>query len=502
MDRRYLILLFLLMIFLFFFSSNSIVSIKVQELRFYLAKEQLLNYELSSKVLKEKIRQMLLSKDDYTNEIKNNILESNIMNSQSNVVDPKLDFADAYGLVIVNFVRFISMKPKLNLVEDQGDMLKIQFAFYMERTRKFPIAVKKYSELSEKLKEIETNENGFIMLHHGFCLAMIGETEAAIVKLRDTERVFAGTHFAENARILINVLLEGVRRKEDIAKRELTPAEKAKLLYENGNYKEAMDIFNSLEGRTHFQNYMRARCLEELGRTNDAVPEYVKLVEQRQDPETAKKANRRLLLIGSIYEKNEQITEFSKKQAEDLGDTEVVKQVESGTNLIAKSVVIEKLSQENVEDTGMSEEELAEINKLKEEFKTIKIEEETQRKETVDNILPPVKEEPKIIIENISIQFNLIDGRALKGKSANFEDNKIQLKSGIFDTTLPVDVLSEVQFATPPQQPTTRIYLVKTNGKTLSGTKFIKKNDELEMYFNAELKDKIDVSDIKQIYVR
>lgn len=49
---------------------------------------------------------------------------------------------------------------------------------------------------------------------------------------------------------------------------------------------------------------MRARSLEELGQTNKAIAEYLKLVEKKDaDKDIAKKANRRLLLIGSIYEK-------------------------------------------------------------------------------------------------------------------------------------------------------------------------------------------------------
>ena len=159
MKRNALYLVLILVILVFFISSKAIVSIKIQELRFYLTKEQLLNYELSSKVLKEKIKQMLLSKDDFTNEIRNNILESNIMNSQIGLSNAKLDYLDSYGLFIVNIVRFFSLKQPLTLLEDQNDMIQIQFAFYMERTRKFPLAVKKYEAISERFQRVETNES-------------------------------------------------------------------------------------------------------------------------------------------------------------------------------------------------------------------------------------------------------------------------------------------------------------------------------------------------------
>jgi hypothetical protein len=419
------------------------------------------------------------------------------MNSQTGLGDPKLSLSDSYGLLLVNFVRFLSLKPPLNLVEDQGDMIKIQFAFLMERTRKFPIAVKKYSELSEKFKEVETNENGFIMLHHGFCLAMMGETEAAIVKLIATERVFAGTHFAENARILINVLLEGVKKKEAIISKASTIEEKAALLYDNGNYKETLDELNRIQNRTADQNYMRARSFEELGQTNSAVTEYVKLVEQKGDSEIAKKANRRLLLIGNIYENDKKLAEYSKKQAETLGDTEVVKQVESGANLIAKSVVIEKLTQEakNSDQTGIDPKD---IEELKKEFQTIKLEEEKQRKETTDKVIP-VAEEP--IVENLLMQFNLLDGRTLKSKKAVLHDGKMELFSDVFNVTVPFEVISEIQFVIFPKNPNSKINVQMKSGKTYGVTKILKRNESLELYnFNNKLTD-IDLDDIQQVFV-
>ena len=130
MQRKILILLFLLILIIFGLASRAIIDVKIQELRFQLTKEQLLNYELSSKVLKDKIRQMMLTKDDYTNEIKVNILESSVMNAQLGETTTKLSPLEKFGLGIVNIVRVISTKSPLTLEEDQNDMMKIQFGFY------------------------------------------------------------------------------------------------------------------------------------------------------------------------------------------------------------------------------------------------------------------------------------------------------------------------------------------------------------------------------------
>lgn len=485
MNREYVFpILFLFLISIFVFSSKSIVDIKVQELRFYLVKEQLLNYELSSKVLREKIKQMLLFKDDYKNEIKNTILESNIMNSDTVASYPKLKWSDYYGLFLVNFVRIVSLKKFLTLVEDQNDLMQIQYAFYMERTRKFGIAAKKYEALSERFQDAETNENGFVMLHHGFCLAMMGETEAAITKLRKTEEIFVGTHFADNARILINVLLEGEKRKEEISKKATTLDQKAELLFENGNYKETLETLNQIQNRTVSQNYMRARSLEETGQTNQAIQEYIGLSQQTENKDIAIKANRRLMLLGNIYEKNESLADFSKKQAEKLGDEEAAKQVETGSKLVAQSLIIEKLTKEpststekSSEDSGIKPEELEELRK---EFAAIVFEEKKEREEKIEKVIAPIVKEEEVIKQDLIMRFKLIDGKVVMGKKATFLNGKFRLESGEFGINIPYEIISSIELNELPKIKTYGILLTKKNGKKYLVNKLERIEDEFQ----------------------
>ena len=99
-DYSKYILILLVLIGFFSLMSNSIIDIKVLELKFYVNKEQLLNYELSSKVLREKIKNILITKDDYVSELKNNILESAIMNSQISNEDLDISVSEKIGLFI------------------------------------------------------------------------------------------------------------------------------------------------------------------------------------------------------------------------------------------------------------------------------------------------------------------------------------------------------------------------------------------------------------------
>ncbi|MBK8398859.1 MAG: hypothetical protein IPL26_26875 [Leptospiraceae bacterium] len=509
MQRKVLFVLFFLLLIFFGLASRAIIDIKLQELRFQLSKEQLLNYELSSKVLKDKIRQMMLDKDNYTNEIQVNILESNVMNSQLGETNTKLSLIEKFGLVIVNIVRVISTKSPLTLEEDQNDMMKIQFGFYMERTRKFATAVKKYEELEKTLSNRESDEYGFIMLHSGFCIAMTGDTESAIKKLRKTEEIFVGSHFADNARILINVLLEGDRKIKDINSGTKTDTERATLFYETGQYKETLSQLEKIQERSNDQNYMRARSLEELGQTNKAIAEYLKLVEKKDaDKDIAKKANRRLLLIGSIYEKNKDLTDYSKSNAQKLGDTDIVKKVDEGSSMILNSQIVEKLTKEE-STTNADPETLKEIQELKEELKSITLKDKEERKESTEKVEKEVavirQEPPEEKFDspnNLVMRVTLADGRSIQGKKIIFEEEKINVSMDTFSSKLPATLLNEIIINNNLNLKSPPIMIQLKNGKSYYGFRFRRNAEDNFILQNRGIETGIELDSVQMISVR
>lgn len=507
MQRKILILFFAIILVFFFVSSRSIVNVKIQELRFQLTKEQLLNFELSSKVLKEKIRQMRLDKDDYSKEIKMNILESNVMNAQIGASNTELTIGEKLGLAIVNFVRIVSGKSRLTLEEDQKDMMKIQFTFFLERTRKFATAVKKYDELETSITNKDSNEMGFVMLHNGFSTAMMGDVNLAISKLRKTEDKFSGTHFADNARILISVLLEGNKKNLDIANAYDNSNDRANAYYELGQYKETLVELDKIENRNSEQNYLHARSLEEVGQTSKAISEYLTLVEKKTDPEIAKKSNRRLLMIGSIYEKNKDLADYSKSNAEKLGDKEIIEKVEEGSKLILDSLIVEKLSKS--ESGGIDKDSAKEFEELKKELETIKLTEKEERKESTTKIEKEVavirqqEAQPKEEFDeplNLKMKILFNDGRELLGKELIFEGDKIKIVSGIFSSEVPhtqireIGIYNNLKLKNPPF----RIEL--KNNKTFNAFKMVKEGDSFKMKLPKDEKN-YDIEEIKQIKI-
>lgn len=463
MKKFFFFSLFFILFFFFALASESIVSVKLQELRFGILRDQLMNYELSSQTLRERLKQMFLSKDDYMSEVKVNILESGIMNSETEGLDLKMSLRDRFGLYVINSVRFLNFKPALELEEQQKTIIRLQFAFYMERTRKYPIASKKYQELEDSITSSLSDEMAFTLLHHGYCLVMMGEREKAFLKLSKSIDLFPGTHYAENASLLISFLEEGEKKKEELKNKKKSPDELAYSLFQSGDYEETLKTLESLPVLTNDQSYIKARSMEELGKTSNAVKEYIQLVKQKENKEVAIRANRRLLLIGNFYQENKSLVAFSKEEASKLGDSKAAENIEEGKSLVLKPVIIEKVLKSET-PSNLSAEETKELNQIKENIReslevskgeTTKLaavvseekiplvpETETLRVKSIEPTQITKKQTPQ---QPLKLKVKLRDGREVVCEEVRIEGNLAILQLGTFGLNLPYDLVVSVQ---------------------------------------------------------
>ncbi|MCE9500086.1 MAG: hypothetical protein K8R21_06265, partial [Leptospira sp.] len=343
MSRLTPIAAFVFLLFFFFFVSRSIISTRLLELKYQISREQLMNYELSSRVLREKFKQLIYrGKEDFKTEVKFSVLESSIMNA-GNIKTEETSLSQVFGLHIINMVRRLSLKGRLDFLENEKNILLLQYAFYLERTKKYASANKRYSDLERILGNSAGEERAFIFLHNGFCLALTGKIPEAIEKLSYAEERFPGTSYSENAKILKKLILEAEEKKKIIFSGSKTPAEKAVALFDSGNYASAFDELAKVEFLSVKDSFLKARIYEETGQSPLAVPEYLRLISENKDPVISKKANRRLMLIGNFFEENREIAKLSRETAKTLGDTEAIAQVEKGAALVMKSQVKEEI---------------------------------------------------------------------------------------------------------------------------------------------------------------
>lgn len=325
-------------------SARSIISAKVIELKLVLQKDQIMNFELSSHALKSKLRKVFIEKDNFENEILLNVMESSIMNSGLNSDSLEFNPSEKMGIYLINFVRFLVLKPPIRLSEDQDVLLNIQFAFYQERRRKYLIAANKYEEVENMVHSL-SEESAFANLHNGFCLAMLGERQKALVKLDKVQALFPGTHYSENAKLLIGFIKESEVRRESIQSKPQSKYLLANELYTNGNYKDTLKTLESVPVLSKDLSYIQARSWEELGNSNLAIKSYIGLTNQSENKSIAIKANRRLLLIGSFYQDNQELVKLSTQKAISLGDSSSVHLVAEGKSHLKESKISQLIKQ-------------------------------------------------------------------------------------------------------------------------------------------------------------
>jgi tetratricopeptide (TPR) repeat protein len=304
---------------------------------------------------------------------------------------------------------------------------------------------------------------------------MIGNTNLALQKLYITEDIFKGTQFAEYSRILINVLLENDRRGKEIDNLAIPLSEKADLFYETGRYSDSLAALNKIENRNSKENFVRARSLEELGSINEATGEYIKLIEKKDDKSISIKANRRVLMIGTIYENNKDLTEYAKQNANSLGDKEFVKTVENASTLVQSNKILEKISKNETDTKTQTNDESLEFAELKQEFETVKIE-KNKESEALKTFINTVINERRTTSPPILV-IRFIDGRIISGEKLEFSAGNLIISDENFPIILPNSNIEEISIENKQTNKEYRIKIIK-DYENISGVKKIINNPE------------------------
>lgn len=509
--RRFLVIgLLIIQIPLFILVSRSIVNVTLLQLRYQLTRERLLNYELSSRVLESRFRRELAERNNVSNEIKMNVLESSILNFDTQSEQMELTPTQILGLWIVNVVRSASFKHILSLDEDQERLLMLQYAFYLERNRRYDKSSEKYEELEDIIKG-QPEDHGFVLLHGGYSLAMLGETDKAIEKLNQVMDRYDGTHYATTASLLLTLLVEGEEEKKRIEQEFKEEKDRAVAFFESGQYAEAVKRFEALDEAEKKDlkkedQFVLSRSYEETGRIKNAVDGYVELVKQKENEDIAKEANRRLLMIGNFYGGGEEMSKFAEQNAKKLGDEEVVQEVKEGVELQLKPVIIEKIEKKAAAETGQEEAvDVAKLEEIREELQaSFQIEENTMEEikleiqETPEEVIPkkgvPEVAIPKEKIPEVAIKIEpkkpeigpsprlvieFVDGRKIYSKSLSWADGSVILKSGEYNITIPDTMVGQVGM--DPASGDIKSYNIGfklTDGKVVRGLELKKEGGE------------------------
>ena len=481
MNRVWVPASILVVLGMFALASEAIVRIKTAELSFQLARDQLFNYELSSRMLRERFASMIGSQDDYSREIKMNVLESGVLNFSEKDDRFSLGTVEQVGLVLVNAVRKLNLKRLLSLQQDQGTLVLLQYAFFLERTRNYKGAVEKYEKLEGKLRTSPI-DHGFVLLHMGFCHALMGQVDPAIASLRNVQATYPGTRNADDASVLVELLIKARDRRKNIEQQYTTPEERAVALATAGQYSAALRAFAAVSNPRIASRYYRARSLEGVGRTNDAVAEYVLLVKQQESRPIAVLANRRLLMIGNFYRGGEAVKKIAEDNARKIGDDVALKEVQKGKELQLKPKVIERIRQQAQGGApGKADQEL--VQQLEDLRKDLSASMKDQEKVTaVVLTAAPIIEAPRVLPLRIRVRF--LDGREVYGDSVATEGNFVVVNSGKYQIRLPYTMVASLEAQGGPGRAGLR--LLMKGGKERVGTSVRRTGDTVRVKEGTE----------------
>ena len=259
MKRGGIVLLFVSLALIWGLVFTSVWKVTGFLLRLDVRRQQLLNYELSSRLLAEKVRS---TEEDFDREVEGHVLETTVLNFASLGSSPGL--WETGGIALVNGVRLVSGKGILHVSDDESTLRLLQYAFALERTKKLKEAEAVFETIRPSLKD----ENlAFALLHGGYCKFLLGEDDKARDSLTKVVEQYPGTHFAASARTLL-ALLNTKREDGESA---------ADSAYRLGRYAMAAREYSSMKSLTDRQQFKLARSLEETGKMPAAVELYRKL---------------------------------------------------------------------------------------------------------------------------------------------------------------------------------------------------------------------------------
>lgn len=339
------ILLFLVFGLLLLFGTGCILKTQIESLDIRIKKNQLLNYEFSSELLKLRFQEDLMNSDDVVTEVNGIIMESSVMNSSLDGLSNQFGWKEKFGESLINSIHSLVFKPLINVTDDNRYLFGLQKAFYLERNQNCNLAVPIYTDLEIKLRKMSNEDHAFSLLHLGYCLARIGKEEIAIQKLQNLISRYTNTHFAESAQVILNVLTTNIKRSEKLSGKSFNNRNLAMLYYQTGTFKKALHYFDNIEDITDEEKYYKARSNEKIGKIKEATDLYFDLLKSKE-VNLAKKVNRRLLVIGNFYNGGETLKKIARENADKMGDTEMVDYVEKSLLKQTKSFVAEKLLEE------------------------------------------------------------------------------------------------------------------------------------------------------------
>ncbi len=306
------------------------LNIRINELKIYLQKSDrdvsridhiqlVMKYNISKKLYE---RTISADKADAL-EFKIDILTSEKV-SYEKVINDKYKYLSIPALFIINMNRSFIGKDPIREIQEDNSSSGMEIAYYYERNNYYQKALKYYDQ-ALSTGNVDTMIEGSILLHKGFCHAMLGNYKNAQSLYLKIIKKFVGEEISVTATILLNYLKEVIDEQERVLNEEPNPIVRSKKLFNLLAYGKSLEILNGYKGKAKPSAqarilYYQARSYDELGLKEKSLDTYLKNIASNPDSKYAKYSNRRIYMIGSRLGKDNNIKEVSIKINKKLRD--------------------------------------------------------------------------------------------------------------------------------------------------------------------------------------
>ena len=215
----------------------------------------------------------------------------------------RLSAFDYVSIPVINCLRFLLGKPAILLTKEQEkNNAALSLAFYHENNRRFRDAQNIYESFEEQLKQSS------VLLHEGYCLALLGEHDNAVKKLTRIINENRNEEIAATAAVLLMYITDFKQKAELLLNNgQGDDIETVVKLVQLNSFHNAQAMLDRLEVAEADEEikakiaYYRGRLLEENGEKSKAIETYQEMILEYYRYEIAKNANRRILVMAANH---------------------------------------------------------------------------------------------------------------------------------------------------------------------------------------------------------
>lgn len=221
----------------------------------------------------------------------------------------RLSAFDYVSIPVINCLRFLLGKPAILLTKEQEkNNAALSLAFYHENNRRFRDAQNIYESFEEQIKQPS------VLLHEGYCLALLGEHDNAVQKLTRIINENRNEEIAATAAVLLMYITDFKQKAELLLNNgQGDDIETVVKLVQLNSFHNAQAMLDRLEVAEVDDEikakvaYYRGRLLEENGEKSKAIETYQEMILEYYRYEIAKNANRRILVMAANHSNRAEI---------------------------------------------------------------------------------------------------------------------------------------------------------------------------------------------------